>query len=218
MEGGYPGVGNLDLDPLFVPHPEDYYLSHTSAGQTFTSPAVDAGELSAEDPDLCFPSQLGWLCMDDLTSHTNHVADFGTVNMGYHYWADDITTPSPTPTPTPPFTPTATPTPLPPTATPTPKPKAASGGSKPQPTKSTKKDADKNVQRNFRANRFEWRKGRFNQANIGNFFIVHGIGNSRLFEFGQIQPVVLPMHIDRHLVLVEFLLDQVKLLLFALVK
>ncbi len=44
VEGGFPGAGNIDLDPLFVSGPDgDYYLSQIAAGQAVDSPCVDAG-------------------------------------------------------------------------------------------------------------------------------------------------------------------------------
>jgi hypothetical protein len=68
----WPGLGNMNEEPLFVPGPEgDYYLSQIAAGQTQQSPCVDAGDpLSA--------IILG-------TTRTDGVPDSGIVDMGFHY-------------------------------------------------------------------------------------------------------------------------------------
>ena len=72
---GYSGEGNIDVDPLFITGPfGDYYLSQSSAGQTFTSGCVDSGSTSS--------SSLG---MNEKTTRTDSVTDSGTVDMGYHY-------------------------------------------------------------------------------------------------------------------------------------
>jgi parallel beta-helix repeat protein len=72
VEGGWPGNGNIDADPLFVPGPAgDYYLSQIAAGQSQQSPCVDAG-----DPASPFTSG---------TTRTDEVPDEGIVDMGYHY-------------------------------------------------------------------------------------------------------------------------------------
>lgn len=69
--GGYPGVAVLDDDPLFVAGPaDDYYLSQIAAGQTFPSPAVDAG-------DPMSPLIPG-------TTRTDEVLDSGLLDLGYH--------------------------------------------------------------------------------------------------------------------------------------
>ncbi len=74
VQGGYPGKGNIDADPLFVRGPEgDYYLSHIDAGQPRTSPCVDAGA----DP----AAAVG---MDRYTTRTDERRDTGMVDMGYH--------------------------------------------------------------------------------------------------------------------------------------
>ena len=88
VQGGFPGSGNLDADPLFVPGPlGDFYLSSAFAGQPATSPAVDAGSDTA--------IALG---LDALVTRTDSVPDTGIADMGYHYPSPD---PSPTPSPTP---------------------------------------------------------------------------------------------------------------------
>jgi hypothetical protein len=78
VQGGWPGTGNIDADPLFVSGPwGDYYLSHIAAGQMSNSPCVDTGS------DLA--SALG---MDTFTTRIDHVTDAGQVDMGYHHPAD----------------------------------------------------------------------------------------------------------------------------------
>ena len=72
IEGGWPGVGNIDADPLFVTGPEgDYYLSQIASGQTVNSPCVDAGDPAST--------------MIVGTTRTDGVRDEGIVDMGYHY-------------------------------------------------------------------------------------------------------------------------------------
>jgi hypothetical protein len=44
VEGGYPGVGNIDTDPLFRDTTSgDYHLMSTVCGDPFDSPCIDAG-------------------------------------------------------------------------------------------------------------------------------------------------------------------------------
>ena len=70
----YPGIGNLDGDPLFAGGPaHDYYLSQVASGQAADSPCVDAGSDSAANFGL-----------DALTTRTDQAFDTGTVDMGYH--------------------------------------------------------------------------------------------------------------------------------------
>lgn len=76
------GAHDILLDPRFVnPVGEDFHLSQVAAGQALTSPAVDAGGISATAA-----------AMDAYTTRTDQVADGGMVDIGYHY-------PPPTPTP-----------------------------------------------------------------------------------------------------------------------
>lgn len=75
VEGGWPGEGNIDSDPLFVSGPLGaYYLSQTAAGQPQSSPCLDAG-----DPET---DPWGW---DMFTTRTDQEFDDGQVDMGYHY-------------------------------------------------------------------------------------------------------------------------------------
>lgn len=75
VQGGWPGEGNINANPLFVIGPlGDYYLSQTAAGQISNSQCVDAGSDMA--------ANLG---MDQLTTRTDQQADQGIVDMGYHY-------------------------------------------------------------------------------------------------------------------------------------
>jgi hypothetical protein len=69
------GEGMINADPMFVSGMlGDFYLSNRSAGQSRTSPAVDAGS------DLA-----GNVGMARSTTRTDHVPDTGRVDMGYHY-------------------------------------------------------------------------------------------------------------------------------------
>ncbi len=75
IEGGYPGEGNIDSDPLFVSGTEgNYYLSHIDAGRAVDSPCIDAGEVDTDSWD--------W---DSATTRTDGYNDVCTVDMGYHY-------------------------------------------------------------------------------------------------------------------------------------
>ena len=73
IQGGWPGEGNIDADPLFTPGPlGDYYLSQPEGGQPPPlSPCVDAG-------DAPVPPNSGTTC-------TNQGYDLGIIDMGYHY-------------------------------------------------------------------------------------------------------------------------------------
>ena len=75
IQGGWPGGTNvMDADPLFVAGPAcDAYLSDVAAGQPVTSPAVDAGSVTAVDAGL-----------DLATTRTDGVPDTGPVDLGYH--------------------------------------------------------------------------------------------------------------------------------------
>jgi parallel beta-helix repeat protein len=73
------GVGNISTDPLFLNASYgDFHLRHTLAGQSVTSPAVDAGGLTAAEAGL-----------DTVTTRSDGVADSGTVDLGYHYVAQE---------------------------------------------------------------------------------------------------------------------------------
>jgi len=75
VEGGWPGEGNIDQDPLFVVGPfGGYYLSQRSAGEPQDSPCVDAGSDTSQAIGL-----------DDRTTRTDQVGDAGLVDMGYHH-------------------------------------------------------------------------------------------------------------------------------------
>ncbi len=75
VQGGWPGEGNIDADPLFVGgFLGDYYLSQTAAGQPVDSPCVNTGSDTAEN-----------LGLDTRTTRTDQVGDAGIVDMGFHY-------------------------------------------------------------------------------------------------------------------------------------
>ncbi len=72
VDGGYSGVGNLDVDPLFVSGPEgEFYLSQVAAGQVTTSECVDAGD----------PAEALILG----TTRTDHEPDSNEGDLGFHY-------------------------------------------------------------------------------------------------------------------------------------
>jgi predicted outer membrane repeat protein len=75
IQGGFAGTGNMNQDPLWVSGPGgNYYLSQTASGQGSDSPCVNAGSSTAE--------ALG---MVDRSTRTDHGADTGVVDLGYHY-------------------------------------------------------------------------------------------------------------------------------------
>ncbi|UCG32315.1 MAG: C10 family peptidase, partial [Phycisphaerales bacterium] len=66
---------NIDDDPWFLAGPTGcYYLSQTSAGQTWQSPCVDAGDGPASDHGL-----------DSRTTRRDEGPDENVVDMGFHY-------------------------------------------------------------------------------------------------------------------------------------
>ncbi len=72
VQGGWPGEGNINAVPLFALDALGcHYLSQTASGQAEDSPCVDAG-----DPDSP---------LIDGTTRTDHVADSGIVDMGFHH-------------------------------------------------------------------------------------------------------------------------------------
>jgi predicted outer membrane repeat protein len=73
VQGGYPGVGNINADPCFV---GDYYLSQPP-DQNVTSLCVDKGSGPA--------STLGF---GELTTATNGKLDSDQIDMGYHHRPD----------------------------------------------------------------------------------------------------------------------------------
>ena len=72
VEGGWPGEGNIDADPLFVTGAlGDNYLSQIAAGQIADSPCVDAGR---PDSEMLFG-----------TTRTDGIQDGDVIDMGFHY-------------------------------------------------------------------------------------------------------------------------------------
>lgn len=83
VEGGFPGTGNINTDPLFVSGPDgDYRLSQLAAGQAEDSPCVDVGS----DPaiDVCATLPTGESCLGDGSTRTDGIHDSGQADMGYH--------------------------------------------------------------------------------------------------------------------------------------
>ena len=74
VQGGFPGTGNINADPLFVSGPDgNYYLSQMAAGQYQQSPCVNAGDPASP--------------LMDGSTRTDGAPDLGVVDMGYHYLA-----------------------------------------------------------------------------------------------------------------------------------
>ena len=75
VQGGWPGAGNINADPLFAIAPQgQYFLSQTAAGQTVQSPCVDAG-------NPAFTPIVG-------STRTDLFPDTGVVDLGYHYTSE----------------------------------------------------------------------------------------------------------------------------------
>ncbi len=69
---GWDGIGNLSLNPLFINGPDGpYYLQQKAAGQSETSPCVDAGDPTAG--------------VVAGTTRTDERPDTGVNDMGFHY-------------------------------------------------------------------------------------------------------------------------------------
>jgi hypothetical protein len=68
VPGPWPGEGNIDAYPQFV---GGYYLAQVAAGQSSTSPCVDAGDPASDSIDR--------------TTRTDGLDDDGIPDMGYHY-------------------------------------------------------------------------------------------------------------------------------------
>jgi len=80
VQGGWPGEGNIDADPLFATgSPGDYYLSQLAAGQDQDSPCVDAGSDMTE--------MLGFTEL--MFTRTDGVGDIDLVDLGFHYFYVD---------------------------------------------------------------------------------------------------------------------------------
>ncbi len=87
VEGGWPGTGNLELDPLFAGGPgRGFYLSQQAAGQPVDSPCLDSGSGAASD--TCHGALGTTYCMNQFSTRTDQQLDMGQVDMGYHYDAD----------------------------------------------------------------------------------------------------------------------------------
>ena len=70
-----PGPGDISEDPLFVAGPQgNFYLAQEAAGDTATSPCVDAGAGTSEE-----------LGVDTLTTRRDEGPDEGMADLGYHY-------------------------------------------------------------------------------------------------------------------------------------
>jgi predicted outer membrane repeat protein len=75
IQGGWPGLGNIDKKPRFVTGPlGDFYLSHKKAGQNKNSRCINAGDGKAK--------KLG---LKKTTTRTDGQKDKKAVDMGYHY-------------------------------------------------------------------------------------------------------------------------------------
>ncbi len=88
-EGVWPGVGNINADPLFIPGPVGaFYLSQTESGQSVDSPCLDTGSRQAAGSFL--PLLQGMTTLAGRSTRTDTVGDQDTVDMGYHFFAGDV--------------------------------------------------------------------------------------------------------------------------------
>ncbi|MCD4654569.1 hypothetical protein K8T06_11650 [bacterium] len=84
IQGGFPGMGNIDLNPIYVQGDLGaYYLSHTETGHQFESPCVNSGSDLAGL--ICFETSEGEMCLDEFWTRTDGVADSYYIDMGAHY-------------------------------------------------------------------------------------------------------------------------------------
>lgn len=75
VEGGWPGMGNIDGDPRFAAGPDgDFYLGQKAAGQQKNSPCVNAGSGAAKAQQL-----------KNRTTRVDEGKDRGIVDLGFHY-------------------------------------------------------------------------------------------------------------------------------------
>lgn len=95
IRGGFDGIGNIDLDPLFIDGPlGSYYLSQVFSGQRADSPCVGSGKQPAEE--VCYKLAGSKICLNSVTTRTDNIPDSETVDMGFHYAVPPATA---TPTP-----------------------------------------------------------------------------------------------------------------------
>ncbi len=75
--GSLAGTGNITGDPRFANVAgDDYHLSHTAAGQSVNSPAINAGSSTAVAVGL-----------NTRSTRTDGVFDTGVADLGYHFGA-----------------------------------------------------------------------------------------------------------------------------------
>jgi predicted outer membrane repeat protein len=85
IQGGYPGDGNLNEDPLFLIGPRGIaYLSQKAAGQAVNSPCINRGSTSAADIHISFFDGQS-RTLDQLTTRSDELPDTGSVDLGYHH-------------------------------------------------------------------------------------------------------------------------------------
>jgi hypothetical protein len=101
VQGGFPGTGNIDVDPYFaVGTSGDFYLAQIAAGQTADSPCVNAGSDLASN--ISFAAGDNTYTMNQMSTRTDSEPDTGQVDMGFHLFSSSSSpTPTPAPTPTP---------------------------------------------------------------------------------------------------------------------
>lgn len=93
---GHTYPDSISVNPMYIAGPSGgYYLAHVAAGQPENSPCIDTGSDTAEM--ICFSDLSGTVCLNNLSTQSDEVADFGQVDMGYHYTAISVPTPTPTP-------------------------------------------------------------------------------------------------------------------------
>lgn len=81
VEGGYPGIGNIDVDPNFR-HPagEDFHLMALDCGQVLDSHCIDAGDPDIDDIYLSCDWGLGTLVSDMGAYGGGDTAQVGVVD------------------------------------------------------------------------------------------------------------------------------------------
>lgn len=84
VAGGFPGLGNLDRNPLFTCAPcGSHCLSQLAAGEAEQSPCTDVGSRPARCPSS--PAHSGTTGTRGTITRSDWGADTGRLDLGYHH-------------------------------------------------------------------------------------------------------------------------------------
>ncbi|KPL07662.1 hypothetical protein AMJ86_03515 [bacterium SM23_57] len=76
VQGGYPGIGNINQNPYFRNPPQEYYLMAIACGDSMDSPCIDAGQPDIIDDILD--------CWHGLGVNRSDIGAFGGANGFWH--------------------------------------------------------------------------------------------------------------------------------------